>query len=112
MESADITPDSTGAPVPVHAGNAVVVAGDEAQDVLADEVVLVGSDVVDAADVQADTGEEGLPSGDGVGADDRVRGRELVVDVERGTARRHDVVTAVLAGRLEDGLLALGRQTL
>ena len=82
----------------MHACHAVVVAREEAQAVLADELVLISRDAVNAADVQPDAGEQRLPPCDRVGAHDGVAGAELEANVERGAARRHDLVAARLAG--------------
>jgi len=106
VQGTRVTPDSARLPRPVHAGDAVVVARDEAHDVLADHSVLVGVDAVDTRDVQTDSREHAPPPRHGVRPYDRVRGRELVVLVQGRPARRCDVVTPCLAGGFEDGLRA------
>jgi hypothetical protein len=88
----------------VHAGDAVVVARDEAHDVLADHGVLIGVDAVDARDVQANAREHALPPRHRVRPYNRVRGREFIVLVQRRTPWRRDFVPSGLAGGFEDGL--------
>lgn len=82
VQRASITPDGTGLFRPVHAGDTVVVPRDEAHDVVADDLVFVAVDVVDARHVQADAGEQRLPARDRVGADDGVVRCELVAGVQ------------------------------
>ena len=106
MKRANIAPDRTRTTRPVHTGDTVMVASQETQDVVADHVVLVGRDIVDAANVQAHTSEQGLPSGDRVRSNYGMGRRKLVVYVLRRAAWRHDIVTTSLAGRLEHGLRA------
>lgn len=112
MQRADITPDGAGAPRPMHASNAIMIARDQAQHIITNKLVLEGVHAVDATNMQPDAGEQRFPARDGVRADHRVRGLELVADVQRRPARRHDVVAAGLARGLEDRLCARRRQRL
>lgn len=110
VKGARVAPDGTGLLCPVHSGHTVVVAGDQSQHIVADHLVLVGVDVVDAGDVQTDAGKERLPPCDRVGADDRMAGGEVVTDILGRAARRHEFVAAGVAGGFEDGLRAGGRE--
>lgn len=112
MEGARVAPDSTSTPSPVHTRNAIVIARDETQDVVAYHGVLVGRHIVDAADVETDASKQRFPSSDGVSAYDWMGGRELVVHVERRTTWGHNIVATTLTGRLEDGLRACRCQCL
>lgn len=104
MQCAWVAPDSTRLPRPVHASDAVVIAGDESHDVVLNHGVLVCVDVVDPRDVEPDAREQALPPCDGVRAHDGVRRREFVVLVQwRASGRRH-VVAAGLAGGFENRL--------
>lgn len=97
---------------PVHAGDAVVVARDEPHHVVPDHRVLVVVDVVDAGDVDADAGEQRLPTCDWVRSDHGMDGSELEVFVQRRASGRHDLVAAGLAGGFEDWLRAGGGEGL
>lgn len=110
MQGAGVAPDGAGLLGPVHAGDAVVVPGDEPHDVVPDDLVLVVVDVVDAGDVEADAGEERLPARDRVGPDDRVDGAEVEVGVQGAAPGGHDLVAPGLGGGLEHGLGAGGRE--
>jgi len=94
----------------VHARDTVVVSRDESHDIVAYHGVFVAVHVVDARDVQADAGEDGLPARDGMCADDGVVRGELVADILGRAARRHDRVAARCGGGLEDWLGAVRRQ--
>lgn len=78
----------------MHAGDTVVVPRDEAHDIIADDLVFVAVDVVDARDVQSDAGEQRLPARNRVGADDGVVRCEIVAGVQGGAARGDELVAA------------------
>ena len=99
-----VTPNSAGAPCPVHPSNTVVVAGYQAEHILPDQLVFVAGNLVDPADMKTHACENGLPARDGVCANNGMGGAELVVDIQRRPSRRHDVVPTSLAGGLEHGL--------
>ena len=104
MQGTLIAPDSTGALGPVHPRNAVVVPGYQTHHVIPDQLVLVRGYSIDSANMQADTRKDRLPARDGMRANDWVGGAELVIHIQGGAPRRHDVVPAGLAGGLEHGL--------
>lgn len=112
VECALVAPDSTCSLGPMHPRDAVVIPRHEPEHIVTDELVLVRGDTVDAADVKADTREQRLPPGDGMGPYDGVAGAELIVDIQGRATRGHDIVVSSLTGRLEDGLGAGGGQCL
>ena len=74
MKCANVAPDGTRASGPVHTSNIVVITRDQAKAIVTNHIILVGRDVVDPADVETNTGKESLPSSDGVGTNNGVRG--------------------------------------
>lgn len=89
----------------------VVVAGEDAKDVVAEDPVFCVGDVVDARHVQAN-GEQSLPTSDWVRPHDRVRWREIVAYVERRSARLDDRVASSISRGLENRLMARRSESL
>ena len=58
-----------------------MIERDEPHDVVADHLLLVVVQAIDARDVQADAGEDGFPTCLAIRADHGVRRREFVADV-------------------------------
>ena len=112
MERAHVTPDGAGLFGPVHTGNAVVIAGHETKDVVADELVLVVIYVVDARNVEANAREDRLPARDRVRPHYRVGRGEFKILVQRRSARRHHLIPSRRARRFEYGLRARRSQRL
>lgn len=81
MQRTRVAPNRTGLLGPVHAGDAVVIPRDESHDVVADHLVLVAVDVVDARHVEAHAREQRFPAGDGMRAHDRVVRCEVIPGV-------------------------------
>jgi hypothetical protein len=104
MQSTRITPNRTRLFGPVHSRNTVMIPRDQPEHIIANDLVLVRIHVVDPADVQPHASEERLPPCDWVGADNRVHGGEVQIDIQRRTARRHYFVPSGFTGGLEHGL--------
>ena len=82
----------------------VVFLNDHLQEVIMQPPAFIGRDVVDALHVVPDAVET-LPSGDGIGAHDRVDGRERIADVVGGPARLGvELETLLASGDWESGL--------
>lgn len=70
--------------VPLEADLEIMVLCDHTEELVEKVGGLVLSQAVDVLDVVADS-EDGLPAGNGVGADNWVLGRELVANIQWGT---------------------------
>lgn len=98
--------------VPLETDLEIVVLGDHAEELVHEVGALVFGQAIDVLDVVAD-GEDGLPAGDGVGADDGVLGGELVADVEWGSTGLSVELEFLVLGCLgEKGLGVCGSESI
>lgn len=92
--------------LPAETDLQVVVVDNQTDEPLQQVVTLFFGQSINLADVVTD-GEDTLPAGHGVGADDRVDGRQVVADVVGAASRFGVQLKLVVLGALVEGGLRI-----
>jgi hypothetical protein len=62
MEGANIAPDSTSLPCPVHSSYPIMISGNQSHNIVSYQLILIAVDVIDSRHMQTDTCEERFPA--------------------------------------------------
>lgn len=94
MQSANITPNRTSTSSPVHARDAIMIPRDQPHHIIPNHLLLVRIQAINLADMQTDAGEQTLPAGNRMCANDGMVWSEFEVFVQRRTSGAHNLVLA------------------
>jgi len=109
VEDRAVIPDGNVVLVPLEAHLEIVVAGNQLEEVGLQDVTLAVGDIVDVASSDLSTGgEQALPAGYGICADDRMHGLEVEARVLGRAAIFVDQLESVLLLDIDESGLIMG----
>ena len=82
MPNARVIPNRSRPLRPVHAGNTVMIVGDQTHDIVPDHLVFIFIHAIDTRYVEPDAGEDALPAGLAICSYNWVNGSKGVSDIQ------------------------------